>query len=65
VAGILSAVIFGLFHYTGSGSEAVIPQLAFLGLALAWVYEETGSIYATIPLHMLNNALAFTIIVSR
>jgi len=64
LAAILSGAIFGLFHYTGAGSEAVIPQLAFLGFALAWVYEETGSIYPTIALHMLNNALAFTIIVA-
>jgi uncharacterized protein len=64
VAAILSAAIFGLFHYTGSGSEAVIPQLAFLGLAFAWVYEETGSIYPTIALHMLNNAFAFAVLAS-
>ena len=64
VAGLLSAAIFGLFHYTGGGSEAVIPQLAFLGLALAWVYEETGSIYPTIALHMLNNAFAFAVLTS-
>jgi uncharacterized protein len=64
VAAILSAAIFGLFHYTGSGSEAVIPQLAFLGLAFAWVYEETGSIYPTIALHMLNNAFAFAVLTS-
>jgi len=64
VAAGLSAAIFGLFHYTGGGSEAVIPQLAFLGLALAWVYEETGSIYPTIALHMLNNAFAFAILTS-
>jgi membrane protease YdiL (CAAX protease family) len=64
VAGILSALIFGLFHYTGSGSEAVIPQLAFLGFAFAWVYEETGSIYPTIALHMLNNAFAFAVLTS-
>ena len=64
LAAILSAAIFGLFHYTGSGSLAVVPQLAFLGLAFAWVYEETGSIYPTIGLHMLNNAFAFAVLTS-
>jgi membrane protease YdiL (CAAX protease family)/uncharacterized RDD family membrane protein YckC len=64
VAALLSAGIFGLFHYTGSGSETVLPQLAVLGLAFAWVYEETGSIYPTIALHMLNNAFAFAILTS-
>ena len=57
-------MIFGLFHYTGAGSVAVVPQLAFLGLALCWVYEETGSIYPTIALHMLNNTIAFVSIIS-
>jgi len=64
LAAVLSAAIFGLSHYTGGGSEAVVPQLAFLGLALAWVYEETGSIYPTIALHVLNNAFAFVVITS-
>jgi CAAX protease family protein len=63
-AALLSAAIFGLFHYTGGGSETVLPQLAVLGFAFAWVYEETGSIYPTIALHMLNNAFAFAILTS-
>jgi membrane protease YdiL (CAAX protease family) len=64
IAAILSAAIFGLFHYTGSGSFTVVPQLAFLGFALCWVYEETGSIYPTMALHMLNNAFAFAVLTS-
>lgn len=64
VAGVISAVIFGLFHYTGPGSIGVVPQLAVLGFALAWVYEETGSIYPTIGVHAVNNALAFAILTS-
>jgi uncharacterized protein len=63
-AGLISAAIFGLFHYTGPGSLAVVPQLAFLGFALSWVYEETGSIYPTMAVHALNNALAFAILTS-
>jgi membrane protease YdiL (CAAX protease family) len=64
VAGVFSAVIFGLFHYTGPGSIGVVPQLAVLGFALAWLYEETGSIYPTIGVHAVNNALAFAILTS-
>ena len=63
-AAILSAAIFGLFHYTGSGSLTVVPQLAVLGFAFSWVYERTGSIYPTIALHMLNNAFAFAVLAS-
>lgn len=64
IAAILGAAIFGLFHYTGSGSLTVVPQLAFLGFALCWVYEKTGSIYPTIALHMVNNAFAFAVLTS-
>jgi uncharacterized protein len=64
VAALFSAVIFGLFHFTGPGSIAVVPQLAFFGFALAWLYEETGSIYPPMAVHAVNNALAFAILTS-
>jgi uncharacterized protein len=64
IAALISGLIFGLFHYTGASSFTVVPQLAFLGFALCTVYEETGSIYPTIALHMLNNTLAFIAITS-
>jgi membrane protease YdiL (CAAX protease family) len=63
-AALISAAIFGVFHYTGAGSLAVVPQLAFLGFALAWVYERTGSIYPAIAIHATNNLLAFVILTS-
>jgi membrane protease YdiL (CAAX protease family) len=63
-AAVLSGVIFGLFHFTGPDSIGVVPQLAFLGFALAWLYEETGSIYPPIAVHAVNNALAFAILAS-
>ena len=63
-AAVFSGAIFGLFHFTGPGSFGVIPQLALLGFALAWLYEETGSIYPTIAVHAVNNALAFAILAS-
>jgi len=63
-AALIAAGIFGLFHYTGSGSLEVLPQLALLGFALCWVYEETGSIYPTMAIHAINNAIAFTILTS-
>jgi CAAX protease family protein len=63
-AALIAAAIFGLFHYTGAGSIAVVPQLAFLGFALCWVYEETGSIYPTMAIHAINNALAFALLTS-
>ena len=64
VAAVLSGAIFGLFHFTGADSFGVVPQLALFGFALAWLYEETGSIYPTIAVHAVNNALAFAILTS-
>jgi uncharacterized protein len=64
VAAVISAAIFGAFHYTGTGSVTLLPQLAALGLVQAWIYERTGSIVPTIGVHMLNNAVAFAQIVS-
>ena len=63
-AALISAAIFGIFHYTGAGSVGVVPQLAFLGFALAWVYEETGSIYPTMAIHIANNLIAFIFLTS-
>jgi uncharacterized protein len=61
-AALISAAIFGAFHYTGPGSLAVLPQLGALGVTQAWLYERSGSIYPTIAVHMLNNAIAFTLL---
>jgi len=62
IAAVISAAIFGAFHYTGPGSLAVLPQLAMLGLTQAWLYERSGSIYSTMAVHIINNALAFTLL---
>jgi CAAX protease family protein len=64
VAALVSAGIWGLFHYTGEGSWGVVLQLAVFGVALAWLYERTGSIWPTIAVHAFNNALAFTLLTS-
>ncbi len=61
-AALTSAVIFGAFHYTGTSSLTVIPQLAALGLVLAWLYHRSGSILPTIAIHLMNNALAFALL---
>ena len=64
VAAAGSAIVWGLFHYTGPGSWGVCLQLAIFGVILAWLYERTGSIWPTIAVHMFNNALAFAILAS-
>lgn len=64
LAAVFSGLIFGLFHFTGPDSIGVVPQLALFGFALAWLYEETGSIYPPMAVHAVNNALAFAILTS-
>ena len=60
----VSGVAFGLVHYTGTDSIGVVPQLAVLGILLAWLYERTGSLWPPILLHLLNNSLALVVITS-
>ena len=64
VAALVSAGIWGIFHYTGPESWGVVLQLAVFGVALGWLYERTGSLYPTISVHALNNAIAFTILMT-
>jgi hypothetical protein len=64
VAALVSGAVFGLFHYTGPDTWGVVPQLAVLGIILAWVYERTGSLWPAIFLHTINNAIAFAILTS-
>jgi uncharacterized protein len=64
VAAAISGAVFGLVHYTGSDSIGVVPQLAVLGILLAWLYERTGSLWPPILLHLLNNSLALVVITS-
>jgi membrane protease YdiL (CAAX protease family) len=50
----VSAAIFGLAHLQ---LDVFVPLFA-LGLALAWVYKRTGSLWTSIAFHALFNALS-------
>jgi len=63
LAAPISAVLFGAVHL-GEANLIAGLQLAFLGLVLATVYERTGSLWSNIAIHAVNNALAFTLLVS-
>ena len=49
-----SSLLFAVVHFT----PAAIPVLAVLGIALAVLYELTGSLWPPIAFHVLNNTLA-------
>jgi membrane protease YdiL (CAAX protease family) len=59
----ISGAFFGLIHFT-TGNWAAVAQLAVLGIILCWLYERTGSLIPPIAMHLVNNALAFSVLVS-
>lgn len=49
---ILSAAVFALFH-----ESAVVLPIFAIGLLFGWVYWRTGSLHASILLHVLHNGI--------
>ncbi|MGA8219868.1 MAG: CPBP family intramembrane glutamic endopeptidase [Solirubrobacterales bacterium] len=60
---LLSGAIFGLVH-APTGPTAAIP-LAGLGVGLAWLYNKTGSLYPSMLAHLLNNAIAISVVIGK
>lgn len=63
VAALVSAGIWGSLHLSG-GNLGVAIQLAVFGVILALLYERSGSLWATIFAHGLNNTIAFLYLLS-
>lgn len=57
IAVIISALIFGIYHM--NWVQGIYASI--LGIALGFVYVKTGSLFATIILHFLNNFYAVLI----
>lgn len=56
-AAVLSSLIFGALH-----GDIIWFMSAFMaGLAMAWIFQRTGSLWAPILVHMTNNALAMLV----
>jgi len=64
VAAVISAAVWGSLHLSG-GNVGVAIQLAVFGVILALLYERSGSLWATIFAHGLNNTVAFLYLVSN
>ena len=64
-AAAIDGLLFGVIHYDFSGADAllIVPPLALLAIIFCLIYERTGSIYPTIALHALNNAIAYGVTV--
>jgi membrane protease YdiL (CAAX protease family) len=54
-AAVIDGIAFGAVH----GSWVILPVLAFFGVVLCLVYEWTGTLFATIAMHSVNNMVAF------
>lgn len=58
---VITSACFALFHYAagqGLGNIAIILSLFVLALFLGFVYEKQGSLFASISLHALFNAVS-------
>lgn len=53
-----SGLAFGLFHIIPLQAISAVP----LGIAAAWLYERTNSLWPAIVLHVVNNLLTFAMI---
>ena len=58
-AAVIDGVIFGAVHYEDPGSAALLPVLMFLGFLFCIVYEQTGTLFATIAMHAFNNMVSY------
>jgi membrane protease YdiL (CAAX protease family) len=58
-AALITAVIFGGVHYGSAPALDLVP-LGALGFGLCLLYRYSGSLYACIAAHSLNNSLAFS-----
>jgi membrane protease YdiL (CAAX protease family) len=56
-AAVIDGVLFGLVH----GSLVIAPILAFLGIVFCYVYERTGTLFAPIALHAINNTVSYAV----
>ena len=68
LAYVLSTVVFAVYHiwkYFLGGFDwtLLLYMLQYVpgGLALAWCYERSGTVWAPIVLHLLNNVFVFTV----
>lgn len=59
VAAGIDGVVFGGIHYTDPKVLSLLPILMVLGFLFCLLYERTGTLFATVALHSINNAIAY------
>lgn len=60
----VSAVLFALGHSTAAsqGALVLVTQTLIMGLMLAWLRHQSGSIWAGVIAHSMNNSIALAIV---
>lgn len=62
-AAVISALVWGSLHLS-SGDVGVALQLSAFGVILAWLYERSGTLWAPILAHAINNTIAFVLLLT-
>ncbi|GIK76527.1 MAG: CPBP family intramembrane metalloprotease [Acidobacteria bacterium] len=62
-AAAISAAVWGVLHL-GAGNLGVAIQLTIFGVILAWLYERSGTLWAPVLAHAINNTIAFVLLVT-
>ena len=58
-AALIDGALFGAIHYENTKTVLILPVLAALGFLFCLVYEKTGTLFSTIAMHAVNNAIAY------
>jgi uncharacterized protein len=58
-----SALVFGLFHFSGPSIQTVLPMLSatVVGLVLGWLFARTGNLAVPVLTHTLVNGVALVV----
>ena len=63
LAAVISTAVWASLHL-GGGDVAVVIQLAVFGLVLSALYARTGTLWAPILAHAINNSIAFVVLLA-
>lgn len=61
IAILVSSIFFALMH---SSNPILVINAFFMGIVLAFVYVQSGSIFAPMILHAINNGIAYIVLIS-
>ena len=63
-AALVTGLLFGLVHVTSMDTLGLVIPFGAIGIALAWLYYRTGSLWVSIGTHLLINTVSFAVLAS-